>query len=77
MLPTWRNDHQGSRRASGASYTDVDTGASLTNLDPCRLGSLRAVCRFDADHWIVRPAIAEALSKIKIASGSNQSLSVR
>lgn len=58
-----------------AAYTTVDTGASLTNLDPF------IEARFAAEDegstltsWIVRPAIAKALSQLKIQSGSNQSL---
>ncbi len=56
-------------------YTQVDTGASLTNLDPFVGGSYAALSAGSTlTNWIVRPAIAEALSKLKVASGSNQSL---
>jgi hypothetical protein len=56
-------------------YTDVDTGASLTNLDPfvsTRYAALSAGSTLT--NWIVRPTRAEALSKLKVQSGSNQSL---
>jgi HK97 family phage major capsid protein len=56
-------------------YTPVDTGAALTNLDTfvsARYAALSAGS--ELTNWIVRPAIAEALSKLKVASGSNQSL---
>src|SRR6185295_18218664 len=38
----------------------------------CPLG--RVVCGSTLTNWIVRPAVAEALSKLKVQSGSNQSL---
>lgn len=57
------------------SYTEVDTGTSLTNLDKF------IEARYAAEEngskltsWIVSPETAEALSKLKTASGSNQSL---
>ncbi|MDM2170813.1 phage major capsid protein [Mycobacteroides abscessus] len=57
------------------AYSDVDTGASLANLDPF------VEARFTAEQygsqltsWVVRPAIAQALSQLKIQTGSNQSL---
>ena len=56
-------------------YTEVDTGASLTNLDPfvsARYAALSAGSTLT--NWIVRPAVAEALSKLKVETGSNQSL---
>ncbi len=56
-------------------YTSVDTGASLTNLDPFVSARYAALAEGSTlTNWIVRPAIAEALSKLKVASGSNQSL---
>jgi HK97 family phage major capsid protein len=57
------------------AYSTVDTGASIANLDPfvqARFASVAAGSELTS--WIVRPAIAEALSKLKVASGSNQSL---
>jgi HK97 family phage major capsid protein len=57
------------------AYTPVDTGASLTNLDPFISARYAAVAHgSELTNWIVRPAVAEALSKLKVASGSNQSL---
>lgn len=58
-----------------ASYTPVDTGASITNLDPfvqARYASEAAGSKLTS--WIVSPAVAEDLSKLKIQAGSNQSL---
>jgi len=56
-------------------YTQVDTGASLSNLDPFVQARYAAVAAgSELTNWIVRPAIAEALSKLKVQSGSNQSL---
>ena len=49
-------------------YTEVDTGASLANLDPfvtARYAALSAGSTLT--NWIVRPAVAEALSKLKVA----------
>jgi HK97 family phage major capsid protein len=59
----------------GVEYTTVDTGASLTNLDAfvsARYAALAAGSTLT--NWIVRPAVAEALSKLKVETGSNQSL---
>jgi HK97 family phage major capsid protein len=59
----------------GAAYTTVDTGPSLTNLDPfvsARYAAEAAGSKLTS--WIVRPAVAEALSKLKVETGSNQSL---
>lgn len=56
-------------------YSTVDTGAELANLDPfiaARYASMAA--ESELTHWIVKPATAEALSKLKTASGSNQPL---
>jgi HK97 family phage major capsid protein len=53
----------------------VDTGASLTNLDPFVAARYAAKSHgSDLTSWIMSPAQAETLSKLKIASGSNQSL---
>ncbi|MCU1697857.1 MAG: Phage capsid protein [Mycobacterium sp.] len=58
-----------------AAYTAVDTGASLTNLDPFISARYAAVAAgSELTSWIVRPAIAEVVSKLKTATGSNQSL---
>lgn len=56
-------------------YTEVDPGASLTNLDPfieARYAAEEA--NANLTHWLVSPATAESLSKLKVQSGSNQSL---
>jgi HK97 family phage major capsid protein len=56
-------------------YTGVDTGASLANLDPFIAARYAAKSNgSDLTSWIMAPAQAEALSKLKVASGSNQSL---
>lgn len=58
-----------------AAYTNVDTGTAITNLDPfiqARYASVAAGSELSS--WIVSPATAELLSKLKIQSGSNQSL---
>lgn len=56
-------------------YTGVDTGASLTNLDPFIAARYAAKANgSDLTSWIMAPTQAEALSKLKVASGSNQSL---
>jgi HK97 family phage major capsid protein len=58
-----------------ASYSTVDTGASLSNLDPFIQARYAAVAAgSELTSWIVTPAVAEALSKLKIQSGSNQTL---
>lgn len=57
------------------AYSAVDTGASLSNLDPFIAARYAAVAAgSELTSWIVSPTVAEALSKLKIASGSNQSL---
>lgn len=55
----------------------VDSGASLTNLDPfiaAVFAAQNATVPAKVDRFLVKPATAEALSKLKVASGSNQSL---
>lgn len=57
--------------------TQVDPGASLTNLDPfiaAVFAAQNAVVPANPTHFVVKPATAEALSKLKVASGSNQTL---
>ncbi|GAB7068862.1 phage major capsid protein [Mycobacterium hodleri] len=57
------------------AYTGVETGTSLANLDPFVAARFAAKTHgSDLTSWIVSPAQAEALSKLKVASGSNQSL---
>ena len=56
-------------------YTTVDTGGSLTNLDA--FVSARYAAQAEGStltSWIVRLAVVEALSKLKVETGSNQSL---
>ncbi|WP_197505215.1 phage major capsid protein [Mycobacterium sp. 1245499.0] len=61
--------------SSNPKYQEVDPGTALTNLDPF-IEARYAAQEQNASltHWLVTPATAEALSKLKIASGSNQSL---
>lgn len=57
------------------AYTSVDTGASMANLDKFIEARFAAeAAGSELTHWIVKPAVAESLSKLKTASGSNQSL---
>ena len=57
-------------------YTPVSVGASLVNLDAFIAGRYAAVANdSELTSWIVRPAVAEALSKLKTnATDSNQNL---
>lgn len=53
----------------------VDTGASITNLDPF----IEAVYKAQAvgaelNSWVMDPAVAETVSKLKKATGSNENL---
>ena len=57
------------------AYSTVDTGASITNLDPF----LAAVFAAEAvgaslTAWIIHPTQAEILSKIKVATSDNRTL---
>jgi HK97 family phage major capsid protein len=57
--------------------TVVDPGASLTNLDPfiaAVYAAQNAAVPAKVDRFLVKPATAEALSKLKTATGSNQTL---
>jgi HK97 family phage major capsid protein len=57
------------------SSTAVDTGASVANLDAFISARYAAEAHSaKLTHWLMSPATAEALSKLKVASGSNQSL---
>jgi HK97 family phage major capsid protein len=57
------------------SYTAVDTGATLADLDPFIAARYAAKSNgSDLTSWIMSPEQAEELSKLKVASGSNQSL---
>jgi HK97 family phage major capsid protein len=57
------------------SYTPGVVGASLTNLDAFVSARFAAVAHgSELTSWIVSPAVAEQLSKLKTASGSNQPL---
>jgi HK97 family phage major capsid protein len=56
-------------------YTTVDTGASLSNLDSFVSARYAAQAAGSTlTNWIVRPAVAESPSKLKVETGSNQSL---
>ena len=58
-----------------SSTTPVDTGASLTNLDHFIAARYAAVAAgSERTSWIVSPTTAEAVSKLKVQSGSNQNL---
>lgn len=59
---------------SVASQT-VDTGPSITNLDPF-ITAIFAAQSVGATitHWVMAPATAESLSKLKKATGSNEAL---
>lgn len=57
------------------AYSAVDTGAALTNLDPFVTARYMAEAEGSLlTSWIVSPETAEALSKLKTATGSNQHL---
>lgn len=57
------------------SYSTVDTGASITNLDPFVSAIFKAQSvGANIDRWILDPATAETLSKLKKGSGSNEPL---
>lgn len=57
------------------SYTPVAVGAALANLDPFVAARYAALANgSELTSWIVGPAVAESLSKLKTASGSNQPL---
>jgi hypothetical protein len=57
-------------------YTNVDVpGATLSNLDAFIQARYAVVANGgEIASWLVRPAVAEAVSKLKVASGSNQNL---
>lgn len=53
----------------------VDPGASVANLDPFVSARFAAEAHgANLTHWVMTPTTAETLSKLKVASGSNQSL---
>lgn len=57
--------------------TQVDPGASLTNLDAfvkAVYAAQNAAVPANVTHFVVSPATAQSLSLLKVASGSNQSL---
>lgn len=57
------------------TYQTVDTGASVTNLDPFIAAIFKAKSvGANIDRWIMNPTIAESLSKIKKQTGSNETL---
>lgn len=58
-----------------AAYTPVDTGASLANLDPFITARFAAkAAGSDLTSWIMSAETAEAVSKLKVQTGSNQNL---
>ncbi len=55
-----------------AAYTPVSVGAELTNLDAFISGRYAAEAhRAKLSAWLMHPTTAEALSKLKVESGSN------
>lgn len=57
------------------AYSPVDTGVALANLDPFITARFKAEAEGSIlTSWIVSPATAEVLSKLKTAAGSNQHL---
>lgn len=57
------------------TYQTVDTGASVTNLDPFIAAIFKAKSvNANIDRWIMNPTVAETLSKLKKQAGSNESL---
>ena len=56
-------------------YPGIDTGASIANLDAFVTARYAAQgVGADLTHWVMRPATAEAISNLKVQSGSNQHL---
>lgn len=57
------------------SYSSVDTGTALANLDPFIKARYAAIAAgSELSSWIVSPATAEAVSLLKETSGSNRNL---
>ena len=57
------------------AYQTVDTGASVTNLDPFIAAIFKAkAVGANIDRWVMNPTVAETLSKIKKQTGSNEPL---
>lgn len=57
------------------AYQTVDTGASIANLDPFISAIFKAqAVGANITHWVMDPATAETLSKLKKATGSNEPL---
>lgn len=57
------------------TYSIVDTGAAISNLDPFVSAIFKAQSvGANISHWIVSPTVAETLSKLKKATGSNEPL---
>jgi HK97 family phage major capsid protein len=57
------------------AYGVVDTGASVTNLDPFIAARFKAQSvGAELTSWVMSPATAETLSKLKAQTGSNQTL---
>ena len=59
----------------GLTYSVVDTGASVANLDPFIAARFRAqTVGAELTSWVMSPATAETLRKLKVQTGSNQTL---
>lgn len=57
------------------AYSAVDTGASVTNIDPFIAAIFKAqLVGAEITSWVMNPTVAETLSKLKKATGSNESL---
>ncbi len=57
------------------SYSTVDTGASIANLDAFVAARYKAQSvGAELTHWVMSPATAEDIALLKRASGSNESL---
>lgn len=57
------------------AYSTVDTGSSVTNLDPFVAAIFKArSVGANIDRWVMNPTVAETLSKLKKQSGSNENL---
>ena len=57
------------------AYSAVDTGASVANLDAFVSARFKAqTVGAELTSWVMSPATAETLSKLKVGTGSNQSL---
>ena len=66
---------QGKQRSARLDHSVVDTGASVANLDPFIAARFRAqTVGAELTSWVMSPATAETLRKLKVQTGSNQTL---